>query len=974
MALSVAPSNFDMNDSWTLSAYSQMVLFQNDFSREYLAFDNPSHAKQQIIQSLAHRSELGLEYQYNLLERIALVSRPLALPQDLFEEPNWSQFLDFDSNTEPLIDGAHGLEPTKTPRRSPAELGSMSSSPIKRQAYGMNDAPPTFSSRPSDKESLALARLNSSYDNFLSYLGTFIGRLHLQSQSSADLISTLQRSVKASHDLLEVIGVICAHDKQNAEAMNVAQNAVYDNIDHIIDITQGVINLSRIEAQDAISLPKDNCLLKAATNCVKAVGECVAKAKFMIGRIGNFRLEPQVESLLTAAEYFDQHCGSTCADVQNDRLDLGNVSDSLQGAATTQSRSASRAVSVSSTHSNYGRGRIGKVFSRASSIRSGTSSMYSCFDSKSSKSGATDTSISSRRSRRAMDNFAKAAMKAVKAIGACWRCKLLRKHCDDENLCESCPTNTNKSEWKKLGCKRGTLEDNMISVSLCLKPLGSEIGSDDATLDNTLSDMNGFTIPFAVSTGNQYAISLTPLDDCIESINWELSCLDGRQKILGDFTVDRLTVLLRSAALYQARTDGDQLVAQSLICLRDCLEVTNLKMGRHFDGFFHLSCLMPGDASTCNIESIANLDASISRYVGEFSRVFFQKEKMRNVRTWWLSAFYSLCIQHFVRKALLQLHESASLVEGSKEKPAGAQQYLHLAVRLFLAYSRKYDPLIQKLQTDFGATMSQEDILFNNEIAVTRLAVGHVAWKSAVTYQLPYAFKRKKSRNPKSGIQKRLFLQGEGVNGPRRVNADRRPSELSMSVSDILIEVWKLDVNIREVVLTFDFSRNYELDVQGSRIFAIVLAGRRIEEWMIWMIWILCEVFNWGCTACRRLGLAQQLKLVDRISDFHAWFQMIAAQHALPSRLYEMVRRSSISLWAKNGIVKSVDLAREENEDIRQLTSFLDAGRKQTRAVRKSVPRQIKNTMLELLISCHSTYDPKMMSDMGTDFLAARVW
>ena len=38
-------------------------------------------------------------------------------------------------------------------------------------------------------------------------------------------------------------------------------------------------------------------LLMAATGCVKAAGECVAKTKFVIERIGDFEFEPETQGL-----------------------------------------------------------------------------------------------------------------------------------------------------------------------------------------------------------------------------------------------------------------------------------------------------------------------------------------------------------------------------------------------------------------------------------------------------------------------------------------------------------------------------------------------------------------------------------------------------------------------------------------------------------------------------------------------------
>lgn len=116
---------------------------------------------------------------------------------------------------------------------------------------------------------------------------------------------------------------------------------------------------------------------------------------------------------------------------------LDQLSHSLeyQPPRMPQSRAGSRAGSMHSARSNQSRGgRVGKLFSRTSSINSGASSMYSFFDSKSNHSNATVASTTSIRSRRAMDKAAKVALKAIKAFGgACWRCKFFRKPvCHDQ--------------------------------------------------------------------------------------------------------------------------------------------------------------------------------------------------------------------------------------------------------------------------------------------------------------------------------------------------------------------------------------------------------------------------------------------------------------------------------------------------------------------------------------------------------------
>lgn len=82
------------------------------------------------------------------------------------------------------------------------------------------------------------------------------------------------------------------------------------------------------------------------------------------------------------------------------------------------------------------------------------------------------------------------------------------------------------------------------------------IGSLDSFLeavDGELTASNGVS-SYAVPLRNQYTVALQSLDECVKHIIWELSASEGLQKIMGGFTIDLLTVLLRSASLHQAKT------------------------------------------------------------------------------------------------------------------------------------------------------------------------------------------------------------------------------------------------------------------------------------------------------------------------------------------------------------------------------------------------------------------------------------
>ncbi len=147
------------------------------------------------------------------------------------------------------------------------------------------------------RQNFVSERLNASHDTFLSFLGSFIGRLHLQSQSSTDLISSVQESVTAGRALLIVVEAICAHDPQSADVLELSLNTMYDRINKLVGGAREIITNYGTEDEDVVMPQQNGRLLMAATACVKAAGECVAKTKFVIGRIGDFEFEPVSDGL-----------------------------------------------------------------------------------------------------------------------------------------------------------------------------------------------------------------------------------------------------------------------------------------------------------------------------------------------------------------------------------------------------------------------------------------------------------------------------------------------------------------------------------------------------------------------------------------------------------------------------------------------------------------------------------------------------
>jgi hypothetical protein len=149
----------------------------------------------------------------------------------------------------------------------------------------------------------------------------------------------------------------------------------------------------------------------------------------------------------------------------------------------------------------------------------------------------------------------------------------------------------------------------------------------------------------------------------------------------------------------------------------------NANSALSFDRSWHRRCTDIG----CKITCLADLDLHLTLYFDELDRVYFNKENQHNKESWWLSVFYSFCIQGIVRRALVNL--SSSHLDGRYHNVV--KQYLHLAVRLFVASSGNYDPLIQNLSSN-PSLLSTDNIVEspNTSYRLAQVAVRRADWES----------------------------------------------------------------------------------------------------------------------------------------------------------------------------------------------------------------------------------------------------
>ncbi|KJZ72010.1 hypothetical protein HIM_08571 [Hirsutella minnesotensis 3608] len=156
-------------------------------------------------------------------------------------------------------------------------------------AHRLSLAGPSPLSRP---HHLASERLNRSHDKLLSHLGSFIGRLHLQSHSRPELALAIKLSATSGGELLAVIDGVCGFNSSSFVALGQVRASMFERIQVLVLSACEILgHTANEDGSDLIMPHENNTLLMAATGCVRAAGECVAKAKAAVERVGDFEFE-----------------------------------------------------------------------------------------------------------------------------------------------------------------------------------------------------------------------------------------------------------------------------------------------------------------------------------------------------------------------------------------------------------------------------------------------------------------------------------------------------------------------------------------------------------------------------------------------------------------------------------------------------------------------------------------------------------
>lgn len=894
----------DMNVPSNLEFYRQIIDFENDTGRHELILGNLDRSQQRAVQSLAHSRNFDYEYQQgyarvlrgsttnwnieamveNSPTEIAHYDEPIDSGRLLDEPfPFEMDFLDSNSEVEPWLQNSMYPYPPELPSQlarndvaseglplSQPGIGSQLDMPgddIYGNPPGLNGKDVDCNTRLSEETTPAnpsgpmfspggsmFSSKNSSYDLIQQNIRrrAYVCKACQKSHSlEIDLI--MHRRSRLSGNGIKCPG--CTGHFTTCDLLLRHQREAHANI------SPSTADISRPSAEGfkssshASSTWSDHDSMEASLPDELFLTTKPSYIPESDSSRWNSRTNPFNSSTLSSPI---RPFRTTSFNSPFDRFDM-------QGLPNSTSRS--RSGSVSSLQSEHGRNQITQT-SRNSSGRRYNSLRSQTMDATCDSPSRYASSGRSGRSRP-LTSFARIGVNAIKMIGwACWRCRILGKKCTEDNPCHTCPkgNKAGKSSWTKIGCRRGTLPQEMESIDLCPKSISqpkssdidilcpycrlnwyqssnsreskcsrceridakvigpfpsdlkilrmeeaakrrhkdvinvTEMGEGDdntkfssaiATLrKNLLLENLGLPSHFPLSAGvylpkSISMPSLIALDQCIIAIIWEITEDSSHIQSLSTFCgsserpLNDLSVLLRSASIYQAKLEPDshKLIAQSLICLREALELKRAtKLGASHE-FSHRKChqledliltdliidnipsaktsqdvikLMidiklpvprafnyqfdngvfrgrasakfvnnrearqvidalhkfkidgqalqveyknsiprPGErGSFCNDKNVDSLMSAIKRYIEQLSKVFFKKENLRG-KTWWLSVFYSLVIQSLVRAIL-----KAIVADGGVEIPSSINQYLHLAVRLFVATSGAHDPLV----------------------------------------------------------------------------------------------------------------------------------------------------------------------------------------------------------------------------------------------------------------------------------------
>lgn len=138
---------------------------------------------------------------------------------------------------------------------------------------------------------LTSERLAASNDAFLGVLGSFIG-LHFHSRSSTELLVMTQQAVQSCRTLIAVVEAVRERSLHGCQLVEHAKIGMDERLSEFVDAASEALRPTNSPDHEVVFMPDEGKrLLDAATDCVRAAGNCLAKARLVLEQIGDFELE-----------------------------------------------------------------------------------------------------------------------------------------------------------------------------------------------------------------------------------------------------------------------------------------------------------------------------------------------------------------------------------------------------------------------------------------------------------------------------------------------------------------------------------------------------------------------------------------------------------------------------------------------------------------------------------------------------------
>ena len=150
----------------------------------------------------------------------------------------------------------------------------------------------SFATQPTDSQPLCLVSENLSvaHERFLTFLGGLLG-LQLTSRTSIEILVTTHHAVRACQTFLDVIDVIWERDLCESEELGFARTSMYAKLSDLAQAVKDIFQPTSPSDKETPDSEDGGRLAEAATVCITGAGNCVAQARCVLEKIGDFEFE-----------------------------------------------------------------------------------------------------------------------------------------------------------------------------------------------------------------------------------------------------------------------------------------------------------------------------------------------------------------------------------------------------------------------------------------------------------------------------------------------------------------------------------------------------------------------------------------------------------------------------------------------------------------------------------------------------------